>query len=501
MFFRNYVEWNTGEIIMTEIVQVLSQLLWDMVESEKNQRDIFSSFYKNLILRNTNVLSSKPILDILENPLKCIIENKENMAEEYMKLCAGIHDWPYDAFLTALIEIMEKNQPWAERWERLTARQKQNRKKLLNAHSANIEKLYASNIIKELRPAVDHHKKIVHDYYRMHLEREQFIGKDHYFINLKGMSSSTPILYNNTFGTRLRGGGFYFRWNMYGIVVDPGLHFVTNMHECGLGISDIDAVIITHDHLDHMGDMLLLDDLEYQIKEYKTIQWYVCREVYEAERLNKNNMHLVSQRGEYDLSPFVSFKAIETRHIKSISECSGYLPTTFGCVFTLKAYKSPSGKQVNERVIGYTSDTTYWDGMEKDYDNTDMLIANISSVRENDLLMEEQNELHLGFSGCVKMLLGFSQAPRFFLLSEFWNGIEDIRFPVSKQLRRTAHRKGMDTTVVPAELGMEIDLACMGVRCSSCGTWAKKIFIIKPNSAFGEIYYVCENCAILPELR
>ena len=486
---------------MKEIVQVLSQLLWDMVESEKSQRDILSSFYKNLILGSADVLPPQSMLDNLKEPLRCIVENRENMAEEYLKLCASVHGWPYDAFLIALIDIMEKSRPWSERWASLTAKQRQDRKYLLDTHSANIEKLYAGNIIKELRPAVDHHKKIVHDYYRMHWEREQFIGKDHYFINLKGMSSSTPILYNNTFGTRLRGGGFYFRWNMFGIAVDPGLHFVTNMHECGLGISDIDVVIITHDHLDHTGDMLLLDDLEYQIKKSKSIQWYVCKEVYEAGKLAQDNMHLVSQGEEYELSPFVSFKAIETRHIKSTLEYSDYLPTTFGCVFTLKAYQTPSRKQVNERVIGYTSDTTYWDGMEKEYDNTDMLIANISSVRENDLLMEEQNELHLGFSGCVKMLLGFSQAPRFFLLSEFWNGIEDIRFPVSKQLRRTAHRKGMDTTVVPAELGMEIDLACMGVRCSSCGTWAKKIFIIKPNSAFGEICYVCENCTILPDLR
>lgn len=483
--------------------QVLSQLLWDLCEAKRPLLDILKDFQRGLTLKdmpNSPVPPLQPMCGKLEKPLECVIENRENMVEEYLSLCSGVADWPYGAFLTALISIMEQNSPWANRWSGLFAKQKQDRKKLFELHGDEIKRLYSDDIIEELRPIVDGRGKKMNDYYRLRWERESFLRKDHFYINLKGVSSSSPILYNNTFGMRLRGGGFYFRWNTSGVVVDPGLYFVANMHEHGLSINDIDAVIVTHDHIDHTGDMMILDDLEHQIKDDKTIRWYVCREIYEAKRLKCDQMCLVSPGHNYELTGNVSLRTTETRHIKDpVSE--SYLDSTFGCVFKLKEYTEPSGRLVGERMIGYTSDTTYWDGMEKDYDKVDMLIANISSVWDTDVQLESQNELHLGYRGCVKMLHGFEQAPQLFLLSEFWNGLGDIRFPVSKQLRRAVLQKELDTAVLPTEIGMEVDLACMGVKCSSCGAWSKQVSLIKPNLEFGEMHYVCENCVLPPDFR
>ena len=81
---------------------------------------------------------------------------------------------------------------------------------------------------------------------------------------LKGFSSSTPFLLNHSLNTNhYSGGGFYLNWDGFGIAVDPGYHFVQNLHQNGLNVLDIDAVIITHEHIDHNSDMRLLDDLHY----------------------------------------------------------------------------------------------------------------------------------------------------------------------------------------------------------------------------------------------
>lgn len=483
--------------------QVLSQLLWDLRDSKRNPQEVLNRFFGNLTLDTDDTYAPElqPMRDTLKKPLRCILDNSEDMAAEYLKFCHGVRKWPYNAFLAALIGIMESSDVWSKRWEHLTDDQRRDKVQLLADNKDNVEKLYAGSIITELRPAIDSHKKTVTEYYKVRWQRETLIRKDHYFINLKGMSSSSPILYNNTFGTNMRGGGFYFRWNGFGVAVDPGLYFVTNMHEHGLSIYDINAVIVTHDHIDHTGDIQLLDDLEHQIKGEKTIQWYVCQEIYDTRKLEKSNVHLVSRGEIHNLSDFVTLRTTETRHIEDDTVPDGYRTTTFGCVFALKAHKLPSGAQIEECAMGYTSDTIYWEGMERDYDCVDLLIANISSVRKEDLLLEKQHRLHLGFGGCMKMLLNFTKAPELFLLSEFWNGIEDIRFPVSKQLQRAAIQKGLDIAVLPTEIGMEIDLANVGVKCSCCGAWTKGISLIRPKNEFGEMNYVCEECIITPGMR
>lgn len=485
---------------MNQNVQVLSQLLWDLENSPKDRQQlILGQFYSCLtddpdsMKLSASSGSFYAMRNILCVPLKAILDNPTDAMKQYLVYCKTVTQWPFNAFLAALIPILENNGTWTDRWQRLSAGEKANKEAFCLSLAGDVEKLYASNIATDLMPAIDVNKRTVQDYYRMRCERESFAHEDCYFINLKGLSSSSPIIYNNTFGTQFRGGGFYFRWRGVGVAVDPGLYFVTNMHEFGLNIQDINAVIITHNHLDHMGDMQLLDDLEYQIIKKHTIQWYVCEEIF-SSRPSNPNFTLVRPGKDYDIFGVITLHTTPTRHIKNPKSKTGYQNTTFGCVFDLYDNSAHSSRR---RSLGYTSDTTYWSGMEQSYEAMDILVANISSIWEKDLLLEEQNPLHLGFTGCVKLLQNLKQPPTLLLLSEFWNGIEDIRFTVSKQLRRLSKRKGVDTSVLPTEIGMRISLENLGIRCSSCGSYTNHITLIRPNKPFGKLEYLCENC-ILP---
>lgn len=498
---------------MQNDIQVLSQLLWDLQKMESQQKELIEKFYNSLMLTSSRSTLHSPndsfqsMMTILKLPLELLVNNKSKMAKEYLKYCQDDYGWQYNAFFAALIPIMEKNSVWSDRWKNLSAKEMNIRTDYCNSHKNNVEKLYANNIIKDLQPAIDSSKITARDYYKLHSERESLADKDHYFVNLKGLSSSSPIIYNSAFGTHYRGGGFYFRWNSFGVVVDPGLYFVTNMHEYGLNISDVNAIVITHDHIDHKGDMQLLEDLEYQIIGTPKIQWYVCKEIYDARHseLEKSKRHselanlfLIEQEHEYNITSSIKLRATRTDHILIDKTSKVYSPTTFGCIFTLAEYTNSFVGTTPERTIGYTSDTTYWENMAEDYDSVDLLIANISSIRESDLLMEEKNPVHLGYAGCVSLLQEINQAPKIFLLSEFWNGIDDIRFSISKHLRRITLHKGWDTTILPAEIGMEIDLSHMGVRCSACGSYSQKISLIKPTVAFGEITFLCDECILSP---
>jgi len=45
------------------------------------------------------------------------------------------------------------------------------------------------------------------------------------------------------------------RQTVFGIVFDPGPLFLRNLHQCGFSIGDIDMIVVTHDHPDHMASL------------------------------------------------------------------------------------------------------------------------------------------------------------------------------------------------------------------------------------------------------
>jgi len=97
--------------------------------------------------------------------------------------------------------------------------------------------------------------------------REPFIE----FISMKRYSSFFPFLPRPS-AFRVRGGGYFLRVyassssSPLGIVVDPGGDFIEGLHRCGYSLADIDAVIVSHDHADHIASLdAILSLLGYRI--------------------------------------------------------------------------------------------------------------------------------------------------------------------------------------------------------------------------------------------
>ena len=322
------------------------------------------------------------------------------------------------------------------------------------------------------------------------------------------MSSSSPILYNSALHTDYAGGGFYVRWEGVGVVVDPGYNFLKNMGDYSLTLFDIDVVIITHDHIDHNHDARLLIDIAYQLKESKHIRWYVdagtakALEMYlETELLD--TVHVVSatspsleDSGRLYLSDYIVLKTFQTRHILSPDASSAehgeykYSDRTFG--FRLEL----TDKFSHIYRIGYTSDTSFFSELPKNLDGVDLLIANISSVYKEELVIEQQNKWHLGLTGMQKLIQGLTVPPHILALSEFWSGIVDIRYDITKFIGTyfSAYAEGRDWLILPLELGTTISLPDSTVKCSRCGQYEKRVYMLRPNADFDEILFACRRC-------
>ena len=87
------------------------------------------------------------------------------------------------------------------------------------------------------------------------LDRKRVIDKmDDQLVILRRWSSYTPRIPRPRI-MHTKGGGYFLIWNNKGIVIDPGFDFLLNLYEEGFSVSDIDAIIITHPHIDHIDDL------------------------------------------------------------------------------------------------------------------------------------------------------------------------------------------------------------------------------------------------------
>lgn len=367
---------------------------------------------------------------------------------------------------------------------------------------------------------------------------------DNQLVVLKGLSSSTPAVLNGAFNTRsFHGGGIYLNWNGYGIVIDPGYHFVENMHRVGLTVLDIDAVIVTHEHIDHTNDIRILDDLSYSLSRYgkkdrinHRISWYLDRVTYGLVKtlqrdgsgfsIKTNNIfeicpgqqiirHEDAPREKEDVTQIsqeeyskegiiihqdeeckIILKTVRTSHEKRMDGTESldnmYLDHTFATIFEFE-------RCMERRKLFYSSDTMYLDEIGEAVRGSDVVIANISSVYEEDLLRIKPKDTHLGYMGCYKLLRAMEvHPPAYFLISEFWNAKTDIRFDIARflgeEMKEYNQEVYKNTRIIPTDIGMQLDLRCLEVQCSTCMRHTKDFIIMRPRGEADTVRCVCQQC-------
>jgi len=156
------------------------------------------------------------------------------------------------------------------------------------------------------------YKKVMQDWDKYYLRQlrlpskhENYQKDGFYFMGLQRWNSASPAK-----GYSVGGGYLLYHLNKdskevdMGIAIDPGFDFVRNLFHMGFSLDDIDIVLISHAHLDHIRDfesiVMLLSELEKRGKREKRVHVILSLGAY--RRLK----HVVEDpRFRYFLEPYI----------------------------------------------------------------------------------------------------------------------------------------------------------------------------------------------------
>jgi len=333
-------------------------------------------------------------------------------------------------------------------------------------------------------------------------------GRDNVFAVLKGWSSSIPFLSPDVTGefeaNPCKGGGYFIRWGGKGLVIDPGINFVDNFHREGFHIREIDAVLTTHEHVDHCFDLEQIHDLVHQYNKQILTTSSNGEPVGEPHRLlycldqgsKRQHEDALTPRLNADVEPPVELRA-EFFPGEEVTRRIGMKITPFK-VSHSRAFK-PVGLIVecldkDSKPIfrfGFTSDAEYKKDLAGHLKGCNVVVMHLGTTHIKDIMGQEMPPHHLGCCGTTKLVQGLDSP--LFLIAEFWAGRGDLRLDLTKAIE---HEVGGKKLILPVDIGFVMEIPSGEVRCSSCGEYrvATSIITVPPARPFGTLRYLCPRC-------
>lgn len=262
-----------------------------------------------------------------------------------------------------------------------------------------------------------------------------------------------------------------------------------NFHGNQLFIQDIDVVIVTHNHIDHNNDLGKIIDMDYQLE--KPIYYYIDKETYskfcdDLENVEKRSVNYVKKIfpdiRENKIQIKIPGKAtkIEMYICQTVHNCEG----SFGFKMNL-----------NNMVLGYTSDTKYTEEIGEFFKDSDVVIANISETNRRDMMLLELKETHLGVYGVYNLLKKITKPNVMCLLTEFFGGFGDIRLELADIVKEYLDSSNID--IVPVDIGMLYYLDDKKFLCDSCEGKADRNerSIVRMGKENKMLYCLCGKCS------
>ncbi|MGV8041448.1 MAG: MBL fold metallo-hydrolase [Thermoanaerobaculaceae bacterium] len=322
---------------------------------------------------------------------------------------------------------------------------------------------------------------------------------------LRRWSSFSPLLSGPHHSTV--GGGYLLEWAGKRIAIDPGVGFLANLHHLGLSTWDLDAVVVTHQHIDHCADFEALLGCLKEFKKVsaklgtlptKEVAFFLSQsgfERWEKARLPDSSQlvehfEVVRAGQEHQVVPGVRLVSTPLLgHPDMLDEAAGRAPTGFGIVLELQG-----GCR-----IGITSDSGYWaednPALSQYFRSCDVLVAHLSTVSDLDPNLPATDSVeaganleqwggpsrlyrkHLGFWGTFALLRDLAsegRSDRTILLSEFGEEMLASRFTVIDELRSLLAATGPAGTAQAARVhlsdtGTVVRLPQGGIACQFAG--------------------------------
>ncbi|MCP4353372.1 MAG: MBL fold metallo-hydrolase [Desulfobacterales bacterium] len=255
----------------------------------------------------------------------------------------------------------------------------------------------------------------------------------------------------------IRGGGYLLKWQGVGIVVDPGHNFIENLYEQGYSIADIDAVVISHDHLDHTADFESIIDLLYQCNKRghtKKISVFLNPTTFiKYQNMLKKNTYIQTYKNldpEHKTYRKISNK-IRINVIRAQHKELGGLEDALSLRFDL--YSDKKGRAFS---AGFTADTGWHQELGSFFRDVDLLVAHLGSVRRFELEEAKFYKFHLGILGVFKLLkeIEKNKDSQTVILSEFGEELGGLRDILGSELID----KFPGMKIIPGDIGHTVKL-------------------------------------------
>jgi ribonuclease BN (tRNA processing enzyme) len=297
-------------------------------------------------------------------------------------------------------------------------------------------------------------------------------------------NSSSPL-----FSRGISQGGGYFltlqngRGQTKGIAIDPGYDFFAIFRSLGLGIADIDAIIITHDHDDHTESVEGILSLLAKYNDYNEQKRSKVIDIFGSAGVLLKFHGLLSATDPFG-NREINFKLLvpgsEIAEVENVS-----LMEKHGFTLSVKpAHHSerwtnqessagiilntnlPDIKNGGKLKIGITGDTRYEIGIGQAYKDVQVLLLNIGSVEKEEGKFLSQ---HLGMIGCINLLkearLG---KPLLAILTEFGEEFSGKREIISRIIENWSQpmsgSNSRQLKVIPADVHLEVRLEDLNIR-------------------------------------
>jgi tetratricopeptide (TPR) repeat protein len=238
---------------------------------------------------------------------------------------------------------------------------------------------------------------------------------------LRQWNSFTPLLAS---GSDVgRGGGYFLEWRGKGVVVDPGIDFLRNFREAGKAILDVDGIILTHNHLDHVGDVIPLLTLLHEYNELHPSEPHAI-----SMALSPSTFSMFSDMAAHSkwISAFLPLRIGERTSLPEIPVSVEAFPAVHG---ELGGRNAAVGLRLllhqadpaPDCVLVMPGDGGWTESLNEHCTGAGLLVLHLGGIYPADVGPEHFEKNHLGTKGVFALLWQLAernQLPRLTLISE-----------------------------------------------------------------------------------